>query len=431
MITPIETLLAMERAVIACAMLYDKAAREVAAALRARDFIIEAHRDIFVAVCALIRDGKPVDFLTVSESVRNSENLKRIGGLDYIINISESMPSGAVYEQYVEAVRDNGREYRISKMLDVIATTDEPMIPQLRRLIEEEEQEPESKGQTETFKRMSAYMDDLCGGIKPETFSLGLPKLDNDLGGLPKESVSVLAARPKIGKTALALNFMAYNIIHNKKKCAFFSLEMTVNQLTDRLISAEAKIPYECIRDRRLTADQQGAACDKILEMLGSDRLNLYDNLRNIGAIGREIARIKPDLVFIDYIQRVKPEEKRLKRNEEIEAVMDAAKGLALSHNCHIMLLSQINREGADKPRLEHLKESGAIEEGGDIVFLLHRPEENDILKQSGDLIVAKHKYGREGVASLNFKGGYQRFTEAAKEDRYVGNQANREPGEE
>jgi replicative DNA helicase len=192
---------------------------------------------------------------------------------------------------------------------------------------------------------------------------------------------------------------------------------MTRAQLLDRLSASAARVPYGSIRARTLTQEQKASVCGQIVGLMSGDRLNLFDAVRSVSGILAEIGRVGAKIAFIDYIQKVRPDERRARRNEEIESVMDRLKEGAVKLGCHICALSQINRDGSGNPDLENLKESGALEEGGDIVMLLKRENEfnSQSLSKQGELIVAKHKFGRDGFINLRFDGELQRFEDVGK----------------
>lgn len=416
-IDPVQSMVA-EKSALGAAILDPLATKQLVTRLSPADFQNEANRAVFQAIKKLEGEGIPPDFATLYAELEDAEPVKRIGGLDYIIEICNFAPSAVNMEHYVNMVLENGREARITEGMRRVVVSDDPSLPQLRKLIEDEESKikPVETGM-ETAETIAAYLDEICDGGERALFTTGLPRFDNDLGGLPRGSVSIIAARPRVGKTSLALGFDVHNF-YTGYRTAYFSLEMTKPQLLDRVSAMTARVPYGAIHKRRLEQGHKTAISKELADFTTGNRFHLFDNVRSTSGIISEAARVKADMIFVDYIQKVHPDERRQKRNEEIETIMDRFKEAAISLNAHFCILSQISREGADRPKLEYLKESGAIEEGGDIVMLLHRKAINEgrQLTAEGMLIVAKHKYGEEGAVELVFDGTHQRFIEIAKE---------------
>jgi replicative DNA helicase len=416
----IDTVQAMtaEKSALGAALLDAAALARVVEGLVVADFQNEANRAIFKAMKKMHGEGKPVDFATLFEEVGDDEHVRRIGKLDYLLELSNFLPSAVNVESYINSVTEYGRESRITDAMRRIAISDDPALPQLDRLIADERAAIKSTGRNPA-EVVAEYLDELCDGGEKALFTTGFPKFDEHCGGLPRGSISCLAARPRVGKTALALNIMTHNI-YSGYNAAYFSLEMTVKQLLDRIGASTSGVPYGPIFRRKLERGQQAAVGKELVDLTGGNRLNLYDNIRSCNGIVAEARRIGADLIFIDYIQRVRPDERRTKRNEEIEEIIYRLKDAAIALSCHICILSQIGRQGADKPTIQDLKESGALEEGSDIIMLLHRKSENEgrILLPEGSLIVGKHKYGQEGYISIYFDGNRQKFQETAKEAR-------------
>lgn len=407
-----------EKSVLASAMMEPWAVKPVVERLTATDFQNEANRTIWKAMKKLHSEDKPVDLVTLMDEVGGDATFNRIGGLDYLLELNNMLASAVHVEHYINLVIENSREHRIARAFNRIIEAEEPSLPQLRKLIESEEAmiKPVETGM-ETAETIVEYLDELCDGREKTLFFTGLPRFDNDLGGLPRGSVSILAARPRVGKTALAQGVQLHNH-YSGYKTSYFSLEMTKKQLLDRFSAMTAHVPYGAIHKRNLENGQRMAISKELADLTTGNRFHLFDNVRSVSGIIAEAGRVKADIVFVDYIQKVHPDERRNKRNEEIEGIMDRFKEAATMLDAHFCILSQISREGADRPKLEYLKESGAIEEGGDIVMLLHRgkPQGQEMLLPSGVLIVAKHKYGEEGAIDIVFDGKHQRFTEAARE---------------
>ena len=246
----------------------------------------------------------------------------------------------------------------------------------------------------------------------------GLKAIDNITGGLELNSVSILAAFPSTGKTALALNIAAHNIKQGNK-VLFISLEMGKNQLLDRMAAAEGGLPYEFINRGQMNEQR---IYKSVLELISGGSFEIVDNCMLIEPMAAKIGRSTPDLVIVDFVQMCHTQRKTENRANELDYIIGEFKRIARLYPCHIMLLSQLSREanksGAD---MFTLKGSSGLEQGGDIVLILDRPHIMDQGEHpaKAHVKVAKNKYGATGKAMLFFEGEYQRFRDLRPGESY------------
>lgn len=389
-------------------MLKDSAAKAVIRRMSAADFSQVLYRMVFGAMCRLIEGGKPVDLTTLCGELGDEYFNDLVALADYV-------PSAANLDHYIEQALSVARERRITDRMRRVAMSDEPQLPQLEAMVKDERDAVKPAGDgLETVRAVADYLDDLADGNKGDFVTTGFASFDSYNGGFPVGSLSMIGARPRVGKTAIALNIMAHCATLGVKS-AMYSLEMSRKQVFDRLAAQVARVPYGDIHRRTTTPQQIAAISEKMAEMATGDRLNIYDDIRSASAIYDETMRIRPRIIFIDYAQRVRPDAYHDNRHREIEQIVARLKSLAIDAQCHVCLLSQLNRAGNDKPTLEALKESGSLEEGGDIIWLLHREASGDgkTLGNHGRIIIAKNKYGEEGEIPLTWSGQYQQFQEA------------------
>jgi replicative DNA helicase len=347
-------------------------------------------------------------------------------------------------ENYMALVAANGREKRLADGMRIIYASQEEAMPQLEALIDRERQSMKPTGNDNRLgEQISAFIDSLANPDETQRIKTGIPTLDGHTGGLPKKTISIVGARPGVGKTDIMLNW-SNRALDDLHTVLIFSLEMPVEQLLERYAAAMARVNYSLINQRRVKA-QAGEIGAKLVDLMKGDRLRIVDDVNCITGIISEIARVKPDIAFIDYMGIVEPERNyRDARHREIAEITRAIKKAAKKYGCHICVLAQLTRDAQDRePTKSDLREAGAQEEQFDIVMLLHRPPfykpdakyPTDHSKGIGDdiavLIMDKNKYGAVARLKLKFDGAHQQFTEAAKEDRYDGNRAHREPGEE
>lgn len=244
------------------------------------------------------------------------------------------------------------------------------------------------------------------------------PRLDGYLGGLRKQTVSMVGARPSTGKTAFALNIVRHQI-HNGKRTLLLSLEMSVQQIMERLCADWCDISYGKISNRTLTPAEADKITSGVNGLVAQGGLHIVDDVYTIEGMGKVIASVRPEFVVIDFIQIVSTMQRFASRRNEIDFISQQIKRLAKQYDCHIMTLSQLTRDGANEPKMSDLKESGALEQDNDYILLLHRPyvvdKKSGVAPEEAGVLLDKNKYGKTGVVPLRFWGDHQRFCEAGK----------------
>ena len=229
-------------------------------------------------------------------------------------------------------------------------------------------------------------------------------------------TISYVGAAPSTGKTSFALGVMAEQ---QGVKRVLFSLEMTRYQIYDRLVTIGTGIPYDVVFNRQMTEKQEGTAAEYIGKLYDDKGLIVVDDVYTIEGISSMIAKIKPDLVMIDFMQCVRSMRRFPTRRDTVDYISQECKRLAKTYNCHIMILSQLARSTDNKPTMSSLKESGGLEQDGDYIMLLYRPyvHDKEAPENAAYVLVDKNKYGRTGQAELYFDGKKQRFSDV--EARY------------
>lgn len=403
-----ETVMAAEKSVLGAMTLDRSAARMAVARLREEDFTVDANREMFKAAKQLLDNGKPVDFVTLSDGVEHSEAVRLIGGIDYIIEVCHFVPSATNAEYYIDQVAENGREARLNDAVPKIMRGIEPSYQQLHALLREEQGQVRHKDTAvEMAGAVAEFLEKLADPPQGILFRTGFKTLDNAIGGLPRKSLSCIKAQYRVGKTALALNMVDRNL-RDGKRVLLFSLEMSREQILQRIAAARARVNYTKIFRYATTAEENAAISTEMAELISGNRLYVADNVRTVSAMADEIDRFKPDIVFIDYIQKIRTEGKQDNRHHELEEIVARLKMTAMDYDCHVCVLSQVNESG-------DAKESKSIEEGTDIVMYLQREVVDTVTKlldRYGKLRVTKNKYGPECVLSVELIGEQQRFKE-------------------
>ena len=410
-------------------------------------FYRPAHQIIFDAMVALNPKGDAgIDVVVLGEYLQKNHQLAQIGGVNYLQMLMDKVPTSVNIEHYAEIVKQNAVLRRI------IATCSDAVlkcydsdgeVEPLLDLIEKEVLEVSQMNQARDFQRIAPLVDEALNYIRDllnrkediQGLPTGYDTLDHAItGGLKPGMLFILAARPSIGKTALALN-MATNIAlrgDGKTPVGIFSLEMSALQLTLRLISSEARVninqwAYENNYQKGDMISVRNACSQFQNSNILIDDTGAIDILELRAKARRMAEQHHIQVLFIDYLQLITTNSTNSQSNRENEVarISGALKGLAKELNIPIVCLAQVNRkaeEGDGKPKLSHLRESGAIEQDADVVALLHRKREEQFNRSENssegveaELIIAKNRNGRTCTQMLTFFPQYTRFDARAE----------------
>lgn len=428
-----------EQAVLGAVLMEPDAISRVAEVLPSSEyFYLANHRTIYAVMLSMFTSGQPVDQITVLEALKTERDFDDATGKTYLYQLAQNCPSIANVENYARIVRD---KYDVRALMnaarDIIEdSTDGEMEPQM--LIDSAEQKifdirrgKDIQGLQrldevlyQTFDRldMLTRKDD---SVKP--ISTGIGDLDNVITGLNRSDLILLAARPGMGKTSFALNIARYVSVVGKKTVAFFSLEMTKEQLASRLLSSEALVGGTKLRTGRILPDEWkrliGAG-----DILKNAPMYLDDTPGiTVPEMKAKLRRLKrPDLVVIDYLQLMSTGRRDGNRVQEISELTRNLKILAKEINVPVICLSQLSRASEQRqdhrPQLSDLRDSGSIEQDADIVLFLYRDGYYDrekgaetaqaaIDQNSGECIVAKNRHGETTTVKLHWQGEFMRFT--------------------
>jgi replicative DNA helicase len=429
-----------EEAVLGALMLEREAYHEISALINENSFYDERHRKIFKAIKSLFAASNPVDILTVTSELRKQGNLDAAGGAFYVTNLTSRVASGANIEFHAAIIQQKYLEREtirltseISKAIYVgscdIFDLQDQLISSIQKLTES------NVGQMSPLndiilKRMTHYEAKTENGLTGITS--GFQSIDFVTSGWQNSNLTILAARPGMGKTALMLNFARNAAVLGNVPVAIFSLEMSKEQLTDRIISAETDIPMDTLMNRNLQEFQFSKMHNSIGGLL--DSLILIDDTAglSIQAFRSKCARLKRNnkvgLILVDYLQLMKGEsEYKNNREQEISSISRGLKAVAKDLNIPIIALSQLSRKveeragSSKRPMLSDLRESGSIEQDADQVLFLFRPEYYGITEDAegrslaglAELIFAKNRNGALDNIPLSFKGSLMRFSDA------------------
>lgn len=414
-----------EQAVLGGLMIDNSVWDHVADVIDDNDFYRLNHRIIFRGIVSLIEEAQPCDVVTLSEWLFEHNELDNVGGHAYVGGLAKNTPTAANIKAYAGIVRERAllrQLRRIGTEIVELADSTDPLKDKIDRaqgLVMSLDTCNISQGPKLTGKLLPNLIDDIerrfnAGGALTG-LSTGLSDLDAKLSGLQPSDLIIIAARPSIGKTTLAMNF-AENI---DEATIIFSLEMSASQLLMRSVASLGRVPHNKIRDGKLDEPDwsgitRGTANLKMKNLIIDDTPAL--SIQQIRSRARKAKReYGIELVIVDYLQLIQAEGER--HDLKIGAVSSGLKALAKELNIPVVCLSQLNRDlerrENKRPHLSDLRESGAIEQDADVIVFIYRDEvynENSSHKGIAELIIAKHRNGETGKVHATFQGEYCRF---------------------
>lgn len=427
-----------EQAVLSGLLHYREQRDDLVTKVRADDFHLPAHAFIFQACLDLYTEGSPIEVESIAEKLRGKGHLEDAGGLEYLNELAAMDVLGAHAVFYAGMVCNKAMQRRLIDSCAAIMTSayDTPY-DQVGQLLGEAEQsifaiaERNIRSEaTRSIRELGEAFFDQIHALSQNPSNItgvttGFPGLDKKTGGLQPSDLVIVAARPSMGKTAFALN-LAYNAARAGRTVAFFSLEMSAEQLTSRLLAMSAKVNLTRLRQPRFLNDDEWTRLYAAMEGLKTVRLYVDDTpaLRTIElrAKARRLkAREGLDLLLVDYLQLMRPSGVMQSRELEISDISRTLKALAKELDIPVVALSQLNRKLEDRtdktPMLSDLRESGAIEQDADVVMFIHRPdvyvkhEDGQRLEDSpADIVIGKQRNGPVGTVRLLYKCVYTSF---------------------
>lgn len=431
-----------EKALLGAIMLRSSSIHDLQDTIFPDSFYVEKHVIIYSAMLDLARKHDPIDLVSVSARLKEKKKLEEIGGRAYLTSLTEIVPSSANIKHYSEVVA------RKSVLREVIATGDYTTelgfneSDELEEILDKVEKRvfaitsksttaqkftditailPDTK---ETLARLHASKDELRG------VSTGFAAMDNLLAGLMPSDLIILAARPSMGKTSLALDIARKSALEHGTKVGIFSLEMSAQQLTDRMVAAEARVDSWKLRTGNALSDADMDAISSALERLENAPIYIDDQSGNTLLRMRSTARrLKSehglDLIIIDYLQLINPSRNYDSMVNQVTEISRSLKGLARELNVPVVALSQLSRaveSRGGKPRLSDLRDSGSIEQDADVVMFIHREDRmgnrsDEASNGIAEILVEKHRNGPVGHIKLFFNDKKTSFEELAKDD--------------
>ena len=433
-----------EQAVLGSLLLSKDKYPEVDALINPGDFESEAHRDIYECIKQLADEGKGIDHITVSKHLDRKNSLQRVGGVDYLKELQKVPVSALAADSYANLVKDQSIDRNLKKVLqEIIKTSDDPKGKSSDEILNEAEAKifelSENRTKNDSLKKIEEYVGPTLDKLEELSkkqgeligISSGFKAVDGVTQGLQQEDLIVIAGRPSMGKTSLAMN-IAENVAREDEGCVLvFSLEMSSESLTSRMLASMAGISQQSFKSANLT-DRQWEKTIQQAKKLQSMNIHIDDKPNvtpmEIRAKARRLAKqyrksggVK--LVVVDYIQLMQMPGRTENRVNELSDISRSLKYLAKEVNAPVIVLSQLNRAVEQRPnkrpQMADLRDSGAIEQDADLIFMLYRDylySKDEDWKNVVELRLVKHRNGPTKDILLSFRDELTRFGDLAPE---------------
>jgi replicative DNA helicase len=438
-----------EQSLLGGLLLDNSAFDKIADLVIAEDFYRDDHRRLFRQISRLIEQGKPADVVTVAEAVEAGEDKDRTGGPAYLGSLAQNTPSALNIRRYAELVRERAVQRRLAQVATEIAESAlSPAGKDVGQLLDEAESrilEVGEKGQrgTQGFEEIQPVLARVFERIdhlyhqENKSDVTGLPTgfidLDEKTAGLQPGDLVIVAGRPSMGKTALALNFAENVAVRNGVPVAIFSMEMGATQLAMRLLGSIARVDQHKMRTGRLNDEEWGRLSQAMGELHNAPiyidetgALNPLELRTRARRMHRQSGKL--GLIVVDYLQLMSAASSSANENRatEVSEISRSLKALAKELACPVIALSQLNRaletRNDKRPMMSDLRESGAIEQDADLILFIYRDEVYfpDKVESRGvaEVIIGKQRNGPIGKVDLTFLGEHTRFENRARDYR-------------
>jgi len=423
-----------EEAVLGSMMIDEDAANKAIIILGSSHYFYkDSHRKIFDAMLELMNNSNPIDTVSVSDELKKVKSLKSIGGIYYLTGLVDKVPTSARVETYAEIVKEKGMlrdlittSHEISKKALDAGDSVGSILDQAEQSIFNLTEQKDSKIYQHIEPILSSTVKRIEEIAANPGSTIGVPSgiidLDKLTAGFQKGDLVIIAGRPSMGKTALALTVARNAAIESKSPTAIFSLEMSSDQLGQRLLTSEARVDNSHVRRGSLPSGKwkniniaSGKLAQAPLYIDDTPALSILDLRSRARRLKRER---NIELIIVDYLQLMQGPKNSENRQNEISQITQSLKALAKELNIPVIALSQLSRAVEQRtkkePMLSDLRESGAIEQDADVVIFLYRPsvydKEDQDLKGLAYLIVAKQRNGPTGRVTATFIDTYARF---------------------
>jgi replicative DNA helicase len=431
----------MEKALLGALMLSQNAMYEVADQIGVDSFYSGKHRTIFDAMLSLYAKGDPIDVVTVSSKLKERKVLTEIGGAGYLSELVGSAASPGSARHYAGLVQT---KFVLRSLIDAAAKIGDLGFQEdrdIEEVLDEAQQAIFSVSEAPMLRTFTAIKEELAEAwerlenLQKHTGSIrgvptGFAQLDNLLAGFQKSDLVILAARPSMGKTALALDIARQTATKFKTPVGIFSLEMSSQQLVDRMLAAQAGVNSWRLRTGKISNDDEYERLQSGISTLSEAPIFIDDKpgstVLNMRSVARRLKMEKDlGLIIVDYLQLITPTHARAGDSmvQQVTEISRALKGMARELDVPVLALSQLSRaveQRRGRPRLSDLRDSGSIEQDADVVMFIHREDKmSDNTDRPGiaEILIEKHRNGPVGKIELRFDEEKTTFLSVEKSD--------------
>ena len=431
----------MERALLGALLLNQSAMYEVADTVGVDSFYAGKHRVIYDAMLSLYTKGEPIDVVTISGKLKERKQLTEVGGAAYLGELANAAASPGSARHYAQGVQT---KFVLRSLIDAAAKIGELGFQEdrdIESVLDEAQSAVFSVTNSPMLQTFTAIKDELSEAwerlehLQKHTGSMrgvptGFPQLDNMLAGLQKSDLVILAARPSMGKTALALDIARQTATKHKTAVGIFSLEMSSQQLVDRMLAAQAGVNSWRLRTGKISKDDEYRRLQEGIATLSDAPIYIDDKPGTTVLSMRSVARrLKMErdlgLIIVDYLQLITPTNIRSNDSmvQQVTEISRALKGMARELDVPVLALSQLSRAVETRrarPRLSDLRDSGSIEQDADVVMFIHREDKmsgNSDRPGIAEILIEKHRNGPVGKIELRFDEEKTTFLSIDKSD--------------
>ncbi|MEW6210067.1 MAG: replicative DNA helicase [Acidobacteriota bacterium] len=420
-----------ERSILGAILLDNSVCNQAVELLKRDDFFLDSHRKIFDKMIALSERGSPIDLVTLTDELRKAGEFEQVGGATYIASLIDGVPRTDTIEPYAKIVKAKTMLRKlITASNQIIARAfdeeDDPevIVDEAERMIFQIAEDRIRQGFQyigDVAQRRLEQIEQMAG--RPEMITgvpTGFTDFDQMTSGLQRQDLIIIAARPSLGKTALALN-MAQYAAKNGHTVGIFSLEMSAEQLVSRLLCSEARVDAHRLRTGYLNREEWARLADALRRL--TETQIYIDDTAGIGVLEMRAKsrRLKAehglDLLIVDYLQLMSGRGRIESRQQEVSQISRDLKGLAKEIDIPVIALSQLSRapetRSDHRPQLSDLRESGGLEQDSDLVCFIYREEiynQTDENRGTAELIIGKQRNGPTGTVNLAFLKEFTRF---------------------
>lgn len=416
-----------EMALLGSVMLRPDCIYEIVDLVTPKTFYAERHAVIFEGMLDLFSKRRPIDLLSLSSALKEKNQLDQVGGASYLTEIVNTVPSSANVKHYADIIQKKFMMRRLIDASEYISHLGFDEAAELEETLDKAEKHIYDITSNGGVHKFSAMKDELVeawerldnlhnnkGDLRG--IPTGFQEIDNKLAGLQKADLIILAARPSMGKTSLALDIARQAAVNHNVAVGIFSLEMSSQQLVDRMLAAQANVDAWKLRTGKLTSETDFASIRQSLDKLSQAPIYIDDQPGNSILKMRSVARrLKSEkglgLIVVDYLQLMVPSNSRNSDNmvQQVTEISRSLKNLARELDVPVLALSQLSRaveQRGGRPRLSDLRDSGSIEQDADVVMFIHREDKyKDASERTNiaEILIEKHRNGETGKVDLFF----------------------------